>query len=210
MALIVSLAHGLGNLASIVSASELTLSRGSGIIGVAFSNRTALNFGLVVRESKMADHPQEQNNNPLDDLADDLSVAGVAKNVDVHNASVDKVQGGRVSMAKSAARLIEASAMDMADSAAVFVRADSLEMRDCATVAVVSKKATLQESNASVMVSASVKAQDSMIGLLVAGRVEGNVKAVLTPLAALAFGAGVGVTMTLLQEIIRRMRRARS
>jgi hypothetical protein len=158
----------------------------------------------------MAEHPQEQNGNPLDELANDLSNAVVAKNVDVHNASVDKIQGGRVSMAKSAARLIEASAMDMADSAAVIVRADSLEMRDCAAVAVISKKATLQESNASVLVSASVKAEESTIGLLVAGRVEGNVKAVLTPLAALAFGAGVGVTMTLLKEIIRRVRRTRS
>jgi hypothetical protein len=158
----------------------------------------------------MVDHPQEQNNNPLDDLADDLSTSTVAKNVDVHNASVDKIQGGRISMTKSAARRIEASALDMSDSAAVMVRADSLEMHDCATVAVVSKKATLQESNTSVVVSSSVKAQDSTIGLLVAGRVEGNVKAVLTPLAALAFGAGVGVTMTLLQVVIRRVRSARS
>jgi hypothetical protein len=61
-----------------------------------------------------------------------------------------------------------------------------------------------------VVVSASVKAQESTIGLLLAGRVEGDVKAMLTPMAALAFGAGVGVTITLLQQVIRRVRRSRS
>lgn len=158
----------------------------------------------------MADHPQEQNNNPLDDLANDLSASPTSNNVDVHNASVDKIQGGRISMAKSAARSVEANAMDMADSAAMMVNADSLEMRDCAVVAAVTQEATLHESNASVLVSGTVKAQESTIGLLIAGKVEGNVKAMLTPVAALAFGAGVGVTITLLQQIIRRVRSARS
>ncbi|MEZ4638386.1 MAG: hypothetical protein R2873_14875 [Caldilineaceae bacterium] len=156
----------------------------------------------------MPEQPHEQNGNPLDDLANDLSSAHSAKNVDVHNASVDKIHGGRISMAKSAARTIHANALDIDDSAALFVQADSLEMRDCAAAAVASNRVTMHDSTASVLVTSEAKIQDATVGVLLTGRVEGDVKAVFTPLSALAVGAGIGLALTVLQQLIGRLRRS--
>ncbi len=158
----------------------------------------------------MAEQPHEQNNNPLDDLADDLSTSYNARNVDIHNASVGEVRGGRISMSKSAARVINANALDADDSAAFLVRADSLEMRDCAVGSVSCRSADLQKTTSSVVVASDVKVSEATIGLLLAGRVEGNVKAVLTPSGALALGAGLGLTLTLLQQAIRLLRKPRA
>jgi hypothetical protein len=158
----------------------------------------------------MSEPSHKKNSNPLDDLADDLSATLHGKNVDIHNTSVGTVEGGRVSMAKSAARVVRASAMNMDDSAAMLIQASSLEMESSASVAVFSKEATLNDANASFVGASSVTVQNATVGLLIAGRVEGNVKAVLTPLGALAFGAGVGIAMTVLKEVFYRLRRARS
>lgn len=158
----------------------------------------------------MPEQPHEPNNNPLDDLADNLSNGYNARNVDVHNASVGEVRGGRISITNSAARAIHANALDADNSAAVFVQADSLEMRDCAVVAAACSHANLEKTTATFLVTSDAQVKDATVGVLLAGRVEGNVKAVLTPLNALAVGAGIGLTFTLLQQIIGRLRRSKS
>jgi hypothetical protein len=167
-------------------------------------------IGVKALEITMPEQPHEQNNNPLDDLADNLSSEYRARNVDVHNASVGEVRGGRISMTNSASRVIHANALDADNSAAVFVHADSLEMRECAAVAVACNSANLEKTTATLVLASEARVADATIGLLLAGRVEGNVKAVLTPLSALALGAGIGLTFTVLQQIIGRLRRSKT
>ncbi len=158
----------------------------------------------------MPEQPHEQNNNPLDDLADNLSNGYNARSVAVHNASVAEVRGGRISMTNSAARTIHANALDADNSAAVFVQADSMEMRDCAAVAVACNSANLEKTTATFLLASNAQIKDATVGVLLAGRIDGNVKAVLTPLSALAMGAGIGLTFTILQQIIGRLRRSKT
>lgn len=190
-------------------APKLTVIVGSGIIGFAFCTETATAYHFAW-ESGMTKHPHEQNSNPLEDLADNLSTSLQGNTVDIHNTSVGKIEGGRVSMAKSAARAVQASAMDMEESAAMLVQAKSLEMENSGALAIVCKEASLDNSAVSVLAASSVSAQDTKVGLLLAGRVEGTVKPVLTPLGAFAFGAGVGLAATALKELVRLLWRQRS
>ena len=68
----------------------------------------------------MTDQSQPQSgetNNPLDDLAGDLSAKMMGETVEVKNSSVEEVQGGQVKMINSAIRSLHAHAMDMSESA---------------------------------------------------------------------------------------------
>lgn len=145
--------------------------------------------------------------NPLEDFAEDMSQHIRGERVEVKNASVQELTGGRVSMHNSAARTVKASALDAEDTALAFVQADSLEAQESAIGLVMAREATLKEGNATFVMAETCRAEKAQIGLLLAARVEGPVKAVMTPLTGFAFGAGLGVILTLARLLFRRKQR---
>ena len=147
---------------------------------------------------------KSSDHNPLEEAAADLQ----QDRVDVQNSSARTVQGGHVSMTNSATRSVNAQALNMTNSAASFVRAKSLDMRESGAFIAVSQDATVHDGAVTVLASCEVQAKELRTGLLVASKVEGNVKTILTPLTALAIGAGFGLATLLLRSLSGRKRRS--
>ncbi|MFZ1753882.1 MAG: hypothetical protein WBO46_14135 [Caldilineaceae bacterium] len=153
----------------------------------------------------MAEESQNPNGkNPLDEVADDLSAGLTGETVDVRDSSVEEVQGGQIKMNNSAARSLRAQAMDMRESAVAMAQVDSLEMHESAAGGVIGKSVSTHGGVIGIGVAERFHASDTTVGLLVAGEVEGNVKVLLTPGAAAAFGAAFAVALTLLRLLFRR------
>lgn len=152
----------------------------------------------------MAD--EKSNANPLEDAAADLSTDLERERVEVKESSVDAVQGGHVSMADSAARSIQAQALNMSDSAAGFVKTKSLDLRDGAVGFAASEQVTVQTGSIGFLASGRVKANELCTWLVVAGKIEGDVKTTLSPLSALAMGAGFGLVVMLMRTLVTRRR----
>lgn len=147
----------------------------------------------------------QPSENPLEDLADELSQV---LNSDVHNhakelnaTSTDQVQAGQVWMRDSAARTINAHAVHTEESAIGFTRTNTLEANNSALGMVGVKEAHIAESTNSIVLAKTVNLKNCTSVLLVAGRVEGDGKSVLTPITALAIGAGFGIAVYLLKYI---------
>jgi hypothetical protein len=155
-------------------------------------------------ENDMAEEMPDAN--PLEEAAADLSADLERKHVDVKDSAVSSVQGGHVSMTESAARSVDAQAVNMTDSAAGFVQTKSLDMRDAPIGFAVSKEATIHSGDVGVLVSGRVKAKELCTWLVVAGKVEGDVKTLLSPLSALAMGAGFGLVVMVLRKLATRNR----
>ena len=143
-------------------------------------------------------------NNPLDDLAGDLSARWMGETVEVKNSSVEEVRGGQVKMTNSAVRSLHANAMDMRESAVAAAQVDSLEMHESVAGAVAGKTITIHGGLVGALAAEQVHAREITVGLLVAGKVEGDVKTFLTPAAAAAFGAAFAVTLAMLRLLFRR------
>lgn len=154
----------------------------------------------------MPDDAKKRSENPLEDAAAEMSEGLRGQTVEVTDSSEDRVQGGQIHMKDSAARLVEASALHMEDCAAGTVRGGSLEISDSAMGLVYGRDVHLQGGTASVVIGKQVQAEQARTVLLVAGKSEGNIRAMLTPLTAAAFGAGFGVVWFVLQTLAQRLR----
>jgi hypothetical protein len=64
---------------------------------------------------------------------------------------------------------------------------------------------TLKEANTALLFAGHVQAKESRAFALIAGHLEGNVKAVFTPLTALAAGAGFGLALSLAKHLLARL-----
>jgi hypothetical protein len=82
---------------------------------------------------------------------------------------------------------VRSETVDLTDSAAAFVRAQDVQMRDCASVAVVGEQ---------------VQVRQSQTIFLLGRRIEGDVRAMFTPVSAFALGLGAVLGIW----IIRRLR----
>ncbi|MEZ4863367.1 MAG: hypothetical protein R3C14_18765 [Caldilineaceae bacterium] len=143
--------------------------------------------------------------NPLDAIADELSQALNTTSVELKDNAADTIEAGQVSMRQSAARSIRASALHMEESAAGFVRATTVDAHESAMGALIAHEATIAGATTPVVVAQNVHAKDLQTVALFATRVEGNVQTVLTPLMALAMGAGFAVTLFTLQKVLPRL-----
>lgn len=157
----------------------------------------------------VSDQPNGNGENPLEDLAARLSKSLGGKPVQMRNDSAERVEGGQVTMQQSAAKQVQASALQMEESAAGLVRAGSVDAHESALGAVVTETAHLHESNAAVLVGQTIQADSVRSVLVVAARVDGSVKPVLTPLSALAAGAGFAATLLLVGRLFGALRRGR-
>lgn len=142
--------------------------------------------------------------NSLEDAAADLSTDMDHEREDVTDSSVSSVRGGQVSMSNSAARTVHAQAVNMTESVAGLVRTKSLDVQDCGIGLAVSKESTVAGSGIGLLASSRVKAKELQTVLLVAGRIDGDVKALFTPLTALALGAGFGLITLIAGSLAKR------
>lgn len=153
----------------------------------------------------MNDRPDNQSENPLEDYAAEMSEALDGAPVELNETSAGHVEGGQVWMKNSAARSVQASALHLEESAAAFVSADSVDAHDSAIAVAVTKEAKLADLTNSIMVAQHVEAQNMRTFALFAGRVDGEVKTVLTPVTALAAGAGFAVALWLIRQLFSRL-----
>jgi hypothetical protein len=103
---------------------------------------------------------------------------------DVRTGAVGDVRADKVIVHQGGARSVQAARVDIRQSGAVHVQAHEVEV---------------YQGGIGVAQAQSVHVSEGSIGVLVAGEVEGhNVRVLMTPLSALAFGAAAGVTLWLL------------
>ena len=143
----------------------------------------------------------EQSENPLEDLAAELSESLPSQPVEIKNSSVELVDGGQVQMQQSAARSVQASALNMEESAAGFVRAGSIDVSDSAIGVVLAADAKLDDVTTSVVAAKRVSARDIRAFAIFTAQLDGDAKSVLTPATALAVGAGCALTLLLFRGI---------
>ncbi|MDI9548774.1 MAG: hypothetical protein QM346_14385, partial [Chloroflexota bacterium] len=142
----------------------------------------------------MADERKDQDENPLENLAEEISQAMQGTTVEVAQTFKDSVEGGQVHMADSAARSVSASALRMEDAAAGIVHSGSVDATESLICVATAEVMNLHDTNVILMAADRVEAKDGVRAfVLFAQRVEGPVNAVLTPLAALAAGAGLAL-----------------
>ncbi len=144
----------------------------------------------------------EQSENPLEDFAAALSDAIPGKSVEIKNSSVDLVEGGQVKMQQSAARSVQASALNMEESAAGFVRAGSVDAEDSAIGFVMAADANLNDVTTSLVAAKRVSARNIRAFAIFAAELDGDAKSVLTPVTALAAGAGFALTLFILRNMV--------
>jgi hypothetical protein len=158
----------------------------------------------------MGERPEGPSENPLEDLAAELSETLGSAPVDVENASTDDVRGGQVRMSQSAARTVVASALHMDESAAAVVRTSSLDAHDSSLGVVVARTAVLADVNSSLVVAQKLDAKDVRTVFLAGGDIRGEVRSVFTPLSAAALGAGFALAWWLLRSLVGKVGRARA
>ena len=144
----------------------------------------------------------EQSENPLEDLAAELSESLPGQSVEVKNSSVDLVEGGQVFLQQSAARTVRASALNMEESAAGFVRAGSVDISDGAIGVVLAADAKLDDVTTSLVAAKQINANNVRAFAIFAGKLDGDVQSVLTPATALAAGAGFALTMLFFRRLV--------
>jgi len=143
----------------------------------------------------------EQSRNPLEDFAAELSESLPSQSVEVKNSSVDLVEGGQVKMQQSAARSVQASALNMEESAAGFVRAGSVDAGDSAIGFVLAADAKLEDVTTSVVAAKRVSGHDIRAFAIFTAELDGDARSVLTPVTALAAGAGFALMLLLFRSI---------
>ena len=150
----------------------------------------------------MSKHSSNSDNNPLDEFAAKLSRQLNSEPVEFNESTTDHVEGGQIWMKNSAARSIEASAVHLEESAAALVHAHTVDVHKGVIGGVAAHDATLTRTTNTLLLAKHVEAQEVQAGVIFALRLEGNVKATLTPLTAFAAGAGLAAAVFILKRII--------
>jgi hypothetical protein len=106
------------------------------------------------------------------------------QSADVRTGAVGDVRADKVIVHQGGARSVKADRVDIRQSGAMHVRANQVEV---------------WQGGIGVAQAQSVHVSEGSIGILVAGEMEGhNVRVLMTPLSALAFGAAAGLSLWLL------------
>ena len=153
----------------------------------------------------MHEQNRQPGENPLEDLADELSRTLGETPKEIDSESAQHVQAGQVWMRNSAARSVSAHAVHSEDSALGLIRANTVDVHKSASGFIAAQDVRLDESTNTVTIAKTAKMQNATSILLIAGRVEGDVKSALTPLSAFAVGAGLGAMFYLLKNILSKI-----
>jgi hypothetical protein len=158
----------------------------------------------------MSEKPQDSEENPLDDLATELSEQLSGKSIEISDSTQTHVEGGQISMKQSAARSVQASALHMEESAAALVRSGSIDAVDSAVGVAFAREMHLEKSNSSFVVAQTVDASDTRAFVVLATQVKGNLNVALTPLTAFSAGAGFALALWLLRAVAGRFARTKA
>lgn len=150
----------------------------------------------------MSDQSNEQSENPLDELADELSETLTGQQVEINESSVGQIDGGHVQMRQSAARSVQANALSLDESAVALARAQTMDARDSSIAVAVTGEAELHDVMTSVLAARRVDAHQVRAFAVFSPDLRGDVEAVLTPKTALAVGAGFAITLFLLRRVL--------
>lgn len=153
---------------------------------------------------------RELDDNPLDEYSARASRDLASQNTDVNNASVERVESGQVSLRESFAQHVQASATYMEDAAAGIVKTNSLDARDVSIGVAMANTVQTDTLHAGVLAANQLEGQEVRTGLLFAFHVRGNVHSAVSPLAALAIGAGFATTLVLMRLVFGLARRRHS
>jgi hypothetical protein len=119
----------------------------------------------------------------------------------------DGYQAGHVNVGRSAVRNLNATTASIEQSAIQRLTAEAVTAQGSAMGVVNASTAELKESAAVVVAGDYVKVEEGRVFLLLAPRVSGNVRAVLTLPAAVAFGFGYFFARKLAGTMFGRPRR---
>lgn len=153
----------------------------------------------------MDEHLYNSYDNPLEAVADELSRSLNSTSVDLNETSTGIVEAGQVTMRHSAARSVRANALHMEESAAALVSVQSVDAHESALGAVVARDAVLEDVTTPLIVAQNVRADEVQTFALIAAHVEGNVRALLTPLTAVAMGVGFAATLLLGKALLPKL-----
>jgi hypothetical protein len=149
----------------------------------------------------MTNQPHDQDRNPLEDFAAEMSEGLGSTPVSVTETNVNSVTGGQVTLRQSAARSVHASALHLDESGAVLARAGTIDVQYGAVGVAVAKQISLQDTTASVVAARQVEADSLRTAIILTTRVNGDVKTVFTPVTALAAGFGFAAGLWALRRV---------
>jgi hypothetical protein len=129
-----------------------------------------------------------------------------AERVEIRQGAAGSVQTGRLRVIQGGIGLASAKRIRVTAGTVGVALGDRAVFEQAMTsVAVARERISLDQSAAGVLLGKSVTARDSAIGLVVTPHLEGtNVRVLMGPQAALAFGAGVGLVLALARFLGRR------
>lgn len=129
-----------------------------------------------------------------------------AEDVTIRQGGAVRVQAERVKITQGGIALASAEKVRVTTSTVGAFLANRVRLEQTVTsVAAVRESATLDQSAAGVVLARTVAVRDSVIGLVITPRLDArNVRVLMGPRAALAFGAGVGVVLALARLWRRR------
>ncbi len=143
------------------------------------------------------------HDNPSDELAaelDEILSKGADKGAMDHDSA--GVIAGHVTMEQSSARTVRANAVAMEDSAAGFVRTGAVEAHDSVVGWMLARDAVLEDVTSSIIAANHIQAKEVKAFAVIAGRINGQIKATITPGAAFAAGAGFAAVMLVMGRLL--------
>jgi hypothetical protein len=128
-----------------------------------------------------------------------------ATTVTMDRSGAEQVTAERVSMEKSGAKTVEARSVQLDDSGAMSVQAEQAVLQSSSAMAVVAEEARIVNSRVGVVTAGTATVEPgSNIVLFVGGDVEGEIRTLVNPVGAAAFGAAFGLVLLLLGALLRR------
>jgi hypothetical protein len=151
----------------------------------------------------MKEKPLPSHDNPSDELAAQLDeILSAGTNSDAKTGGDEGIVAGHVTMQQSTARTVRASAVAMDDSAVGFIRTGAVEAQKSVIGWMLAREAQLKDVSASVVAANHLQAKEVTAFAVLAGRIDGQVKATLTPQAAFAAGAGFAAVILLVGRLL--------
>ena len=159
-----------------------------------------------------SEHPE--NLRSVKDLEDggdvDIRQGGAqemtAKHVKIRQGGVVQAQADQIEITQGGIVLAEADEIEVTAGGIGGGLANELELEGAmAHVVVARETAEIDQSMVTVITAREATVKDSVVGVLLAGKVEGdNLRVLMPPPSALAFGAAAGAVFWLLSRVLAR------
>lgn len=151
----------------------------------------------------MKEQPLSPHDNSFDDLSAELDeILSRETDKSAKNQDSEGVIAGHVTMQQSTARTVRANAVAIDDSAVGFIRAGAVEAHESVVGWMAAREAELDNVSSSLIVASHLQAKEVTAFAVMAGRIDGQVKATITPWVAFAAGAGFAAVTLLMGRLL--------